>query len=124
MIRFVVLFSLVAIVLPVLSGCSSQQMLYRGFYTWGPEVNEFSPCASGKRYWVVTTPALHELLASTHETGRTEPYQGLFVEVRVFYAGPASVEIEKGGPFAEQTDGLFEITEVRAMRRPMASDCQ
>ena len=98
--------------------------MYRGFYAWGPEVNEFSPCGSDKKYWVGASEALAERLSAAHEIGRTEPYQGLFVEVRGFYAGQASVEIERGGPFAEQTDGLFEITEIRTMRRVIASDCQ
>ena len=114
--------ALIGLMLPLLFACSAQPMVYQGFYVWGPDVDEFSPCGSDKTYWVVTSEALGNRLVDAHEAGRTEPYQGLFVEVRGFYAGPPNEE--RGGAFADQYDGLFEITEVRTMRRIMASDCK
>ena len=113
---------LIGLLLPLLCACSAQPMVYQGFYTWGPEVDHFNPCGSDKIYWVVTSDALNNQLVDAHEAGRTEPYQGLFVEVRGHYAGPP--DEERGGAFADQTDGLFQVTEVRAMRRIMPSDCK
>jgi hypothetical protein len=115
-------FTLIYALSLTLSGCSSQPRNYFGFYVFGAEVEVFSPCGSQKNYWVLTTGPLWTLLTDTHQALVTEPYGGIYVEVEGYYAGLP--DEDRDGAFAAQSDGLFRITEVRAMRRIMASDCK
>jgi hypothetical protein len=96
-------------------------MIYEGVYTWGAEVEVFTPRGSQKGYWVLTTEPLWLRLSMAHQELTTQPYEGIFVQVLGYYDGPATEE--RGGAFAEQYEGLFQIVELREARKTSASDC-
>jgi len=109
--------------LVLLSACASQSRIYDGVYTWGAEVETFSPCGTGeKQWWVLTGMDMERQLSVAHERLTTEPYEGIYVKVSGYYAGPATEE--KGGPFSLQYEGLFEITKVWSTRKRSTSDCR
>src|SRR5262249_43373084 len=105
-----------------LSACASQPQIYDGIYTWGPEVETFSPCGTGeKQWWVLTSEDLWIKLRDAHQDLAGDTYEGIFVEVMGYYAGPATEE--RGGPFSIQYEGLFQITKVLFTRKRSTSDC-
>ncbi len=107
----------------ILGGCSTQQRVFDGVYTWGAEVETFSPRGSGeKQWWVLTGMDMRQQLSVAHQRLTTEPYEGIYVKVSGYYAGPATEE--KGGPFSLQYEGLFEITKVWLTRKRSTSDCR
>jgi hypothetical protein len=96
-------------------------MVYDGIYTWGAEVDVFSPCGTNQTYWVITSDPLRHELSGAHQQLTSKPYEGIFAEVTGFYAGPA-IE-EKGGAFSTQYDGLFQVTNVSFTRKRSSLDC-
>jgi hypothetical protein len=94
---------------------------HRGLYVWGPEVEVLIPCGSNEPHWVRTTNRLGDQLSSAHEQGRTEPYQGIYVEVEGFYSGPPSED--RDGSFGEEYDETFTITGVSLIQREPLPDC-
>ena len=106
-------------VLTLGSACTRERV-YEGVYTWGAEVDTFSPCGTGKDWWVRTDEALSHQLSSAHENLTSEPYEGIYVRVTGFYDGPSS---EDTG-FAAQYEGFFRITRVLSISKQSASDCK
>jgi hypothetical protein len=90
------------ILLPILISdfsCTNQRT-YEGIYTWGPEVETFSPCGMGsKAWWVVTDESLSHQLSGAHETLTSKPYEGIYVRVAGSFDGNAN---EKMAAFAAQ----------------------
>jgi len=93
---------------------------YAGFFTWGAEVETFSPCGSHKEYWVRASDAVIDRLSKAHQQLTTKPYEGIFVEVIGAYAGPTSSEYG----FEGQYEGLFRIDKVLLARKAEALDCK
>lgn len=101
---------------------AASDRLFEGVYTWGHEVETFSPCGSkGKRWWVVASEPLLEKLRDATLRLTTSAYEGIYVRVTGDYAGPATEET--GGAFSMQYEGLFEVTTVWFTRKLSASDC-
>lgn len=115
------LYYILIMVLILDSACTSERV-YEGIYTWGAEVETFSPCGTGKDWWVITEETLSHQLSSAHRNLTSEPYEGIYVRVIGFYAGPA--DEDTAGYFATQYEGLFRINKVLSIRKQSASDCK
>lgn len=89
-------------------GCASNVRRVSGVYTWGHEVETFSPCGGEKAWWVVADEQLLTLLRSEHQRLTSEPYQGIYVEVSGTFLDTPQDE----GGFAAQYEGLFEISSI------------
>jgi len=98
-------------------GMVGQDRLLTGSYIWGDEVNEFQPCGSDSVFWVLASPQLLKRLRSAHDSLTTKPYEKVFVRVR----GHRSSQPTDG--FAEETNGYFEIVEIREIRRLRNGEC-
>lgn len=105
-----------------LGSACTRERVYEGIYTWGAEVETFSPCGTGKEWWVRTDDALSHQLSSAHGNLTSEPYEGIYVRVTGFYAGPADEDTD--GSFAIQYEGLFRITRVLSIRKHSDLDCK
>jgi hypothetical protein len=107
---------------PVHLACAPNR-IYEGIYTWGAEVETFSPCGTGgKEWWVSTTEPIWEQLRNDTMRLTTEPYEGIYVKVTGNYAGPATEET--GGAFSTQYEGLFKVTKVWLTRKTADADCK
>ena len=114
------LYCILVVALTLGSACTSQRV-YEGVYTWGAEVETFSPCGTGsKEWWVITDEMLSHQLSSAHENLTSKPYEGIYVRVSGFYDGSAN---EAAGAFAAQYEGLFRINDVLFARKGSTSDC-
>lgn len=91
--------SLLALLLILLSGCdhsntsnntqqnsTAQQpptpakpVIYRGLYSFGPEVKSFKDCGNGQEYWAADSSAKLEL--SYSQLNFEKPYTPVYVEV-------------------------------------------
>jgi hypothetical protein len=57
----------------------SEKIVYRGLYSFGPEVKSFKECASGQEYWAADSSAKLEL--SYSQLNFEKPYEPVYVEV-------------------------------------------
>ncbi len=115
------LYCILVAALALCSACTSES-IYEGVYTWGAEVETFSPCGTGgKAWWVITDEVLSHQLSSAHGNLTTKPYEGIYVRVSGFYDGPPN---EAAGAFAAQYEGLFRINKVLFIGKRSALDCK
>jgi copper homeostasis protein (lipoprotein) len=71
----------------LLMGCScnrsgntaEKHIIYKGLYSYGPEVRSFKECESGNEYWVTDSSATLELKYS--QLNFEKPYEPVYVEV-------------------------------------------
>ena len=89
---------------------------FRGVYTYGPEVEVFSPCASDQAYWTSYNWAGIPL-REFHQAHTQKPYQGVYVRFR----GQLLDEVVDG--FAQDYDGLVHISEIHEMKAAIPLDC-
>ena len=102
---------------------SSAEKTYEGLYVFSSEAEIFSPCGSGGRaWWVIASEPIWLELRDTTLRLTSEPYEGIYVQVRGFYAGPATEET--GGAFSTQYEGLFRVTKLVSARESRESDCK
>ena len=57
----------------------SQPVIYRGLYSFGPEVKSFKDCGNGQEYWAADSSAKLEL--SYSQLNFEKPYTPVYVEV-------------------------------------------
>lgn len=91
--------------------------IYIGKYSWGPEVDSFTPCNSKTSYWVSYSWAgieMHEF----YKKNRQEPYQFMYLKFR----GHLLDEVVDG--FAEQYDGFVRISEVKEFTFELPETCK
>jgi copper homeostasis protein (lipoprotein) len=58
---------------------SSSQIVYKGVYSFGPEVKSFKDCESGREFWVTDKSAQLELKYS--QLNFEKPYEPVYIEV-------------------------------------------
>jgi hypothetical protein len=70
----------------VIAACScnngpdkTQPVIYKGVYSFGPEVKSFKDCDSGREFWVTDSSAQLELKYS--QLNFEKPYEPVYVEV-------------------------------------------
>jgi copper homeostasis protein (lipoprotein) len=56
-----------------------QPVIYRGLYSFGPEVKSFKDCATGHEFWAADSSAKLEL--SYSQLNFEKPYEPVYVEV-------------------------------------------
>ncbi len=61
------------------SGNKTKPLIYKGVYSFGPEVKSFKDCDSGREFWVTDSSAQLELKYS--QLNFEKPYEPVYVEV-------------------------------------------
>jgi copper homeostasis protein (lipoprotein) len=61
------------------SGKNDQFVVYKGIYSFGPEVKSFKDCDSGREFWVTDSSKQLELKYS--QLSFEKPYEPVYVEV-------------------------------------------
>ena len=90
---------------------------YIGKYTWGLEVESFTPCNSDISYWVSYNWAGSDMHKFYKENNK-EPYQSLYIEFRGHLLN------EKVDGFAVDYDGLIHISEVKQYSFELPKSCK
>lgn len=106
--------------LAALAGCAVSATPMRGQYYWGHEVETFHPCGSDQAYWVVGSQSLLLPLRTMVDkvvAEKATPYQPIYVEIAAESEGKAT------DGFAEEYDGVINITRVLAAREQTPDDC-
>lgn len=98
------------------SWVSAHDSEFRGSYTWGAEVDVFSPCGSSLVYWTSYNWA-GSGLREFYRANTSKPYQPIYVSFR----GQVLDEAVDG--FASRYDGLIRISEIHIMEKDIPSDC-
>jgi copper homeostasis protein (lipoprotein) len=60
-------------------GDKTQHIVYKGVYSFGPEVKSFKDCDNGREFWVTDSSAQLELKYS--QLNFEKPYEPVYVEV-------------------------------------------
>ena len=60
-------------------GDKTQHVVYKGVYSFGPEVKSFKDCDNGREFWVTDSSAQLELKYS--QLNFEKPYEPVYVEV-------------------------------------------
>ena len=89
---------------------------FRGSYTWGAEVDVFSPCNSSLVYWTSYNWA-GSGLREFYKANTSQPYQPIYISFR----GQILDEAVDG--FASRYDGLIRISEIHVLEKNIPSDC-
>ena len=95
---------------------ANHENIYKGIYSWGPEVHSFRPCHETTDYWVSFNWAGIKM-HSFYKSEKNGPYQPMYVEFR----GQILNEIVDG--FAKQYHGLIRISEVRTYTFMIPAQC-
>ena len=61
------------------SGKTEKKVIYKGVYSFGPEVKSFKDCDNGREFWVTDNSAQLELKYS--QLNFEKPYEPVYVEV-------------------------------------------
>jgi hypothetical protein len=93
------------------------EMVFKGLYTWGAEVNVFQPCGSKDVFWVSASSWVQGPLIEYVQKSIATPYQSIYIEFR----GVLLNEVRGG--FAEQYDGLIRVSEINHKSRDIPVEC-
>ncbi len=93
----------------------------KGHYTWGHEVNTFTPCGAKKTFWVEGSESSIKKLKDKHQAQIKKPYGNVYAEVSASFN--LSKE-DRQDSFAEQYDGLITIDSVHKMDVSKRTDCK
>ena len=96
------------------NGC---EIVFKGLYTWGAEVNVFQPCGSKDVFWVSASSWVQRPLIEYVKKSISTPYQSIYIEFR------GSILNEVRGGFAEQYDGLIRVSEINYKSRDIPVEC-
>ena len=102
------------------SASAAAATLVKGIYTWGPEVETFSPCHTDKTYWLEGSEAALaplQALAVKKADAANEAYQPIYVEL---HASPADKPTDG---FAVYYDGMLHLHGVVASSADIPGSC-
>jgi len=90
----------------------SEELRYRGDYTYGPEVDSFCPRINSQCYWLGpgTSGHVRHPLSRLVEVQTTRPYESICVVI----AGAIDRDAPRDG-FAADFDGLIAITQLHGL---------
>ncbi|WOH38325.1 hypothetical protein RI844_03570 [Thalassotalea fonticola] len=114
MIKFIPFFYLTIVFTN--NALANTEQVYKGIYTWGPEVHSFKPCDSTTDYWVSFDWAGIEM-QRYYKANKTNPYQAMYIEFR------GQILNEKVDGFANDYAGLIRISEVNRYSFELPSKC-
>ena len=108
------------VVIVSIAGCSSAPVSrLHGHYTWGHEVEAFTPCGSAESFWVTgDRDLLQPLRDRPSASSQLEPYQPIYVEVSAVPDGQAT------DGFAADYDGVYRFIRLHAVQEPAPTDCR
>lgn len=92
----------------------------RGHYTWGAEVESFTPCGSKQSFWIVGDKALLQPLRDRSVAlaqARGKPYQPIYIEASGVSEGKAT------DGFAMDYDAVFRLDAVQTVRDASPAGC-
>lgn len=87
-IRYIKYFAFLFIFFIGVSSCNrkpakaAKPVIYKGLYSFGPEIKSFKDCDSGHEFWVTDSSAMLELQYS--QMNFEKPYEPVYVEVEGF----------------------------------------
>jgi len=93
------------------------EMVFRGLYTWGAEVNVFQPCGSKDVFWVSASSWVQRPLIEYVQKSIATPYQSIYIEFR------GDILNEVRGGFAEVYDGLIRVSEINYKSSEIPVEC-
>lgn len=99
----------------IASGAENEK-LYKGIFTWGPEVHSFKSCTDNIDYWLNVNPEVLKL-KRFYQANQEKPYQGLYVEFRGHLLN------EKLDGFALDYSGLINISVVKNYSFEIPREC-
>lgn len=89
--------------------------VYRGLYSFGPEVKSFKDCKTGQEYWAVDSSARLELGYS--QMNFEKPYEPVYVEVE-------GRRVKSGADgAASEFDSTMVVTRVVKITKDIPADC-
>jgi hypothetical protein len=107
--------ALIIVLFPFFSIAAEHETIYKGTYTWGPEVHSFKPCNDKNDYWVSFDWAGIEMHEFYKKKARS--YQLMYIEFR----GQILDEVVDG--FADQYAGLIRVSEVKKYTFDLPNQC-
>ncbi len=84
-IRYIHYFTFLFILFIAVCSCNrkpaqpDKPVVYKGLYSFGPEIKSFKDCDSGQEFWVTDSSAMLELKYS--QLNFEKPYEPVYVEV-------------------------------------------
>lgn len=90
-------------------------IVYRGLYSFGPEVKSFKDCKTGQEYWAADSSARLELGYS--QMNFEKPYEPVYVEVE-----GRKVKSGTDGA-ASEFDSTMVVTKVVKITKDIPKDC-
>jgi hypothetical protein len=93
----------------------------RGHYTWGAEVESFTPCGSKQSFWIVGDKALLQPLrdkSAALAQARGKPYQPVYIEASGVSEGKAT------DGFAMDYDAVYRLKAVQSVNDVSPVDCR
>jgi hypothetical protein len=92
----------------------------KGHYTWGHEVNTFTPCNDQKTYWVTGSQVLLKNLEEQYKILTKTPYEKTFAVI----SGTLSPKDTNSDGFDSDYDGLINIDTVESISPSSDTNCQ
>lgn len=100
----------------LVTGDSTSDKAFRGFYVYGAERNTFQLCGSSDRYWVEGDASIVGLMQQTYLSVATDERQLL----HAMFVGTVDKELQ--APAEHQ--GIFKLSNFIELKVPTESDCQ
>lgn len=100
---------------------SANATLVKGVYTFGPEVETFSPCGTDQTFWMNGDPALLEPLeeiALKKGDKQNDAYPEIYMEALVVNVGKAT------DGYAVDYDGVYELQRVNLTQKEVPESCE
>ncbi|QKJ33208.1 hypothetical protein HQ865_19340 [Mucilaginibacter mali] len=99
---------------PALTTSTPEPVVYRGLYSFGPEVKSFKDCKTGQEFWAADSSAKLELGYS--QMNFEKPYEPVYVEVE-------GRKVKSGADgAASEFDSTMVVTKVVKMTRDIPKD--
>ena len=90
-------------------------VIYKGLYSFGPEVKSFKDCDDGQEYWVADSSAKLEL--SYAQMNFEKPYEPVYVEVEA-----VKIKSGKDGTGSE-FDSTLVVKKLIKITKELPKDC-
>jgi len=102
---------------------AAPEKTFKGIWRFGSEEESFSPCGfRDVAWWVLASEENWNALRAASGKHNATLEEGIFVELRGFYDGPATKE--RSGVFSTKFDGIFKVTKFISARPRTNKDCR
>jgi hypothetical protein len=113
-------YLLPALLIPLIFGCRHEEkkvapVIYKGLYSFGPEVKSFKDCETGSEFWAADSSATLELKYS--QLNFAKPYEPVYVEVE-----GNKVKATKADGLDSQYDSILVVKKVNKITKVIPQD--